>query len=123
MAYRAIVFFSALFFIFSFDLNAQMAPSVMDYNLLYSSDVQYHDYKRREKTVDGIQALLIEKMFTSQLFNSDVSIIPEDEDDENYFQNKQQKAMINELLARELAKKLAKEDMIGFRKQFLENIQ
>lgn len=117
-------FFSRVIFVILVILNGKIYAkgAVMDYNLLYSSNLQYHDNKRKEKVVHDIQAMLIERIFTSQMMNNESSFVIQSEDEEGFLENKQQRSMINDILSRELASKLADDDLLGIKKQLLKDM-
>ena len=74
-------------------------------------------YPRSERAIDNFQESFIYDMLTKQLFKTSSLFEEDKEDEEMLFSNQQSKQFINELLAREIAKDLARKDVLKLKAQ------
>ena len=74
-------------------------------------------YPRSERAIDNFQESFIYNVLTKQLFKTSSLFEEDKEDEEMLFSNQQSEQFINELLAREIAKDLARKDVLKLRTQ------
>lgn len=95
-------------------------PSVpiLDYG---SQDaLSFGETNKDEQVLEEMSARYIEMMLTKPLFESDLEFFEdEDEDSAMFGGGSQEKQMYQDMLSKELAKQLAKQDILGLKKMYL----
>tara|TARA_Y100001934_G_scaffold119417_1_gene146087 strand:- start:67 stop:399 length:333 start_codon:yes stop_codon:yes gene_type:complete len=75
--------------------------------------------KSREEAIQMMQAFYIKKVLTEPIFTK-LDIFHDDDID---FIDASQNEMINDLIAEQMAQKLAEQDLLNFKKRFLPNYE
>lgn len=106
-----LVLFSS--FIFSF------VPSVpvLDYSSINSLNLK--DHMSDEKVLEEMQTQYIEMMLTKPLFQSDLEFFKSEDEEDSMLGSTQEQQFFQEMLSREMAKELARRDLLGLKKMYL----
>jgi len=89
---------------------------VLDYSNIDKLTID--EAKKDEQVLEEMSARFIETMLTKPMFESDLSFF-EDEDEESFVSTKQEQEFFNQMLSRELAKELARQDILGLKRMYL----
>ena len=102
----------ALILVLTQILYAQFIPD-LSYHFLADPNANNGSYQSK---VENVQAMFIEELFVKQLFETEATMIIDDEDDMSNL--KESNKMMNMMFAREISKYLAKQDLLGMKKYY-----
>ena len=111
---------SACLFLLGMTLVFGFIPSVpaLDYGSM--DDLSFENDHKDEQVVEEMAARYIEMMLTKPLFQSDLDFFEDEDEDSGMFGgNSQEKQFFEDMLSKELAKQLAKQDILGLKKMYL----
>ena len=83
--------------------------------ILYPLSSHAKSVKDPKKSLERFEAWFIEENLTKPIFITTEE--KTDDDEENFINTDSEKEYINELMAQEVAKKLAQRDLLGFKKK------
>jgi Rod binding domain-containing protein len=99
---------------------SSFVPSVpiMDYSSM--NQLSLKEKQNDEKVIEEMQARYIELMLTKPLFQSDLEFFESDDEEENFIGSSQEKQFFQQMLSREMAMELARQDLLGLKRMYLE---
>ena len=92
-------------------MNGCIFAQLADLPYQYLSDPR-HGVGNEGVQMEDVQALFIQELFVKHMLDS-TELIEFDDDDEDFYNVSESNQMMNSILAREISKMLAKQDMLG----------
>lgn len=115
-----------LFFFSSLWIHASDFPvSDLDiYRTMKRSEIQNTKKMSPEQKIDAAQAYLIKNIFLKSMLDpKSMLMMGDDEEEQSYGITQQEMSLYNEIIADEMAKQLAKQDMLKLKKIYLKKYQ
>jgi len=110
----------ACFFLASMTVVFGFIPSIpaLDYGSM--DELSFENGHKDEKVIEEMSTRYIEMMLTKPLFQSNLEFFEDEDEDGGMFGgNSQEKQFFEDMLSKELAKQLSKQDILGLKKMYL----